>query len=139
MDKKVLAIYYTQSGQMGDIINSFTAPISQAGATVEKVVIKPVEAYTFPWKGNRFFASDADGVFFRLNLDTIFLDARQLDDCQDIVALLEHVDWWKGSLARRLIFQPITHQAAIERPLQVEQGFEGIGESCNHGRTPCCR
>src|ERR1700744_3487413 len=62
MDKKVLAIYYTQSGQMGDIINSFTAPISQAGATVEKVVIKPVETYTFPWKGNKFFAVMPDCV-----------------------------------------------------------------------------
>ena len=62
MDKKVLAIYYTQSGQMGDIINSFTAPISQAGATVEKVGIKPVETYTFPWKGNKFFAVMPDCV-----------------------------------------------------------------------------
>jgi len=62
MDKKVLAIYYTQSGQMGDIINSFTAPLFQAGATVEKVVIKPVEEYTFPWTGNRFFAVMPDCV-----------------------------------------------------------------------------
>ena len=62
MDKKVLAIYYTQSGQMGDIINSFTAPLTEAGATVEKVPIKPVAEYTFPWKGNLFFSVMPDCV-----------------------------------------------------------------------------
>ncbi|MBV8391304.1 MAG: hypothetical protein JO080_15975 [Mucilaginibacter sp.] len=62
MDKKVLAIYYTQSGQMGDIINSFTAPIARAGATVEKVQVKPVQEYKFPWKGNHFFSVMPDCV-----------------------------------------------------------------------------
>ena len=62
MDKKVLAIYYTQSGQMGDIINSFTAPIADAGAIVEKVQVKPVKEYKFPWKGNHFFSVMPDCV-----------------------------------------------------------------------------
>jgi len=56
MDKKILAIYYTQSGQMGDIIDSFTAPLAEAGNTVEKVLIKPIEDYNFPWTGSRFFS-----------------------------------------------------------------------------------
>jgi hypothetical protein len=62
MDKKVLAIYYTQSGQMGEIIDSFTAPIAATGAMVEKVQIKPVADYAFPWKGNLFFAVMPDCV-----------------------------------------------------------------------------
>ena len=62
MDKKILAIYYTQSGQMGDIINSFTKPIAEAGATVEKVQVKPVTEYKFPWKGNHFFSVMPDCV-----------------------------------------------------------------------------
>ena len=62
MDKKVLAIYYTQSGQMGDIISSFTAPIAEAGATVEKVQVQPVTEYKFPWKGNHFFSVMPDCV-----------------------------------------------------------------------------
>lgn len=62
MDKKVLAIYYTQSGQMSDIINSFTTPIAKAGAIVEKVIVKPVAEYTFPWKGNQFFSVMPDCV-----------------------------------------------------------------------------
>ena len=62
MDKKVLAIYYTQSGQMGEIIDSFTAPVAAAGAVLEKVQIKPVDDYTFPWKGNLFFSVMPDCV-----------------------------------------------------------------------------
>ncbi len=62
MDKKVLAIYYTQSGQLGDIIDSFTAPLVAAGASVEKVVIRPVENFLFPWTGKRFFSVMPDCV-----------------------------------------------------------------------------
>jgi hypothetical protein len=56
MNKKVLAVYYTQSGQMGDIIDTFTAPLAAAGASVEKVIIKPIEDFNFPWTGKRFFS-----------------------------------------------------------------------------------
>ena len=56
MQKKVLAIYYTQSGQMGDIIDSFIAPLIYTGLSVEKAVIKPVANYDFPWTGKRFFS-----------------------------------------------------------------------------------
>jgi len=56
MNKKILAIYYTQSGQMREIIDSFTAPLAQAGETVEKVEIKPLEDYNFPWTGSSFFS-----------------------------------------------------------------------------------
>jgi len=62
MDKKILAIYYTQSGQMRDIINSFTAPLVEAGAVVEKVQVKLVSDYPFPWTGARFYSVMPDCV-----------------------------------------------------------------------------
>lgn len=62
MDKKVLAIYYSQSGQMTDIINSFTAPIAAAGATVEIVRVKLESDYPFPWTGARFYSVMPDCV-----------------------------------------------------------------------------
>ncbi len=55
MSKKVLAIYYSQSGQLGEIIDSITAPLVAAGVVVEKVRIKPVNDYPFPWTGERFY------------------------------------------------------------------------------------
>ncbi|ASU34584.1 hypothetical protein [Mucilaginibacter xinganensis] len=56
MNKRVLAIYYTQSGQMGEIIDAFTAPLTEAGVSVETSRIKLVANYDFPWTGKRFFS-----------------------------------------------------------------------------------
>ena len=62
MNKKVLAIYYTQSGQLAEIISSFTAPLDESGAIVENVQIKPVEDFKFPWTGSGFFSVMPDCV-----------------------------------------------------------------------------
>jgi hypothetical protein len=62
MGKKVLAVFYSQSGQLEDIIDHFTQPLQDAGATVEKLRIYPAEAYTFPWTGKSFFAVMPDSV-----------------------------------------------------------------------------
>ncbi|QKJ32658.1 hypothetical protein HQ865_23805 [Mucilaginibacter mali] len=56
MSKKVLAIYYTQSGQMTDIISNFTAPLIAGGVDVDIVLVQPVVNYDFPWTGSRFFS-----------------------------------------------------------------------------------
>jgi hypothetical protein len=62
MSKKVLAIYYSQSGQLGEIIDNFTAPLIESGALVEKVNINPPVAYPFPWTGKTFFSVMPDCV-----------------------------------------------------------------------------
>lgn len=62
MDKKVLAIYYTQSGQFTEIIDSLTAPLVAGGVSVEKVIVKPVVDFNFPWTGKRFFSVMPDCV-----------------------------------------------------------------------------
>ena len=56
MTKKVLAIYYTQSGQLGQIIDCFTAPLIDAGITVEKVRATLADDYPFPWTADAFFS-----------------------------------------------------------------------------------
>ncbi len=62
MSKKVLAIYYTQSGQLEEIVDSFTAPFVEAGVSVEKLRIKTKVDYPFPWTGKRFFEMMPDSV-----------------------------------------------------------------------------
>jgi hypothetical protein len=62
MNKKVLVIYYSQSGQLGDIINSFCSPLMAAGNTVEMIRVLPLKAYPFPWTGKSFFAVMPDCV-----------------------------------------------------------------------------
>ena len=62
MSKKILVIYYSQSGQLGEILDSFTRPLVEAGHTVEKCCVQPAVAYPFPWKGKSFFTVMPDCV-----------------------------------------------------------------------------
>ncbi len=55
MSKKVLVIYYTQSGQLAQIVENFTASFDRAGVVLEKVVVKPQHEFLFPWNSKRFF------------------------------------------------------------------------------------
>ncbi len=62
MGKKVLAVFYTQSGQLSDILDHFTKPLTDAGASVEKLRVYPAVPYPFPWTGKAFFAVMPDCV-----------------------------------------------------------------------------
>jgi len=56
MSKKVLAICYTQSGQLREILDNFTEPLIEAGVSVEKVNINLKDNYPFPWTADGFFS-----------------------------------------------------------------------------------
>jgi hypothetical protein len=62
MSKKVLAIYYSQSGQLRDIINNLSAPLLASGCTVETVSVKLKNEFPFPWTSEKFFALMPDCV-----------------------------------------------------------------------------
>ena len=62
MSKKILVIYYSQSGQLGEILDCFTKPLTDAGHQVEKICVQPSQAYPFPWKGKSFFSVMPDCV-----------------------------------------------------------------------------
>ncbi len=62
MGKKVLAVFYSQSGQLEQIIDQFTRPLTEAGATVEKLRVYPEQPYPFPWTGKSFFSVMPDCV-----------------------------------------------------------------------------
>jgi hypothetical protein len=62
MNKKVLAIYYSQSGQLKKIIDNFCEPFINADAVVEKVQVKLKHDFAFPWTTKRFFSVMPDCV-----------------------------------------------------------------------------
>ena len=62
MGKKVLAVFYSQSGQLEQIIDHFMQPFIEAGVTVEKLRVYPENPYPFPWTGRTFFAVMPDAV-----------------------------------------------------------------------------
>ncbi|HTJ48328.1 MAG TPA: hypothetical protein VL443_02660 [Cyclobacteriaceae bacterium] len=53
--KKILVLYFTQSGQLKRILQFLTKPLTDAGHEVHFEEIKPVEEYPFPWNGFQFF------------------------------------------------------------------------------------
>jgi hypothetical protein len=63
MSKKVLAVYFTQTGQMESIINHFTGPLEASpDITVEKMRIYPVQSFPFPWTSAVFFDAMPESV-----------------------------------------------------------------------------
>jgi hypothetical protein len=63
MSKKVLVVYYTQTGQLLDIVNSITAPLA-ADSEVSLVFeeLKPKPPYPFPWSSDEFFQAMPESV-----------------------------------------------------------------------------
>lgn len=53
--KRILILYYTQSGQLLDILQSVATPLISAGHTVHFEEIQPAEKFPFPWSAYQFF------------------------------------------------------------------------------------
>ncbi|MDB5273880.1 MAG: hypothetical protein JWO58_2247 [Chitinophagaceae bacterium] len=63
MNKKVLIVYYTQSGQLQEIVESFAAPfVKDSGVVVETLRIYPQHDFAFPWTSDRFFDAMPESV-----------------------------------------------------------------------------
>lgn len=62
MSKKILVLYYSQTGQLTEIVETFTAPIRQAGISVETIRAQPQNDFDFPWNGQRFFDAMPESV-----------------------------------------------------------------------------
>lgn len=62
MVKKILVIYYSQTGQLRQILDRFTEPLEKAGHLVDMVAVQPEKDFPFPWTGKSFFAAMPDCV-----------------------------------------------------------------------------
>ncbi|MBB34244.1 MAG: dialkylrecorsinol condensing enzyme [Hirschia sp.] len=62
--RRVLAVYYSQTGQLGDITASTLQPLlDDPDIHVDLVNLKPVESYPFPWPFWRFFDTFPETVY----------------------------------------------------------------------------
>jgi hypothetical protein len=62
MSKKILILYYSQSGQLTEVIDSFTCPFRETNISVEIVRVKPENDFEFPWTSKRFFDAMPESV-----------------------------------------------------------------------------
>ena len=63
MDKKVLLVYYTQTGQLRDIADAISSTLG-AGGGISLMVeeLKPRPAFPFPWTSDSFFQAMPESV-----------------------------------------------------------------------------
>ena len=63
MVKRVLVVYYSQTGQLEDIVNSICAPL-KADGDVEVIYekIRPKTPFPFPWTSDEFFQAMPESV-----------------------------------------------------------------------------
>ncbi|MDA3952467.1 MAG: hypothetical protein PF485_02400 [Bacteroidales bacterium] len=61
--QKILILYYSQSGQLTEIVKNFAKPFEKSNNySVHYANIEPVREYNFPWKGYEFFDSFPESV-----------------------------------------------------------------------------
>ncbi|GAB3015224.1 hypothetical protein GCM10027051_18710 [Niabella terrae] len=59
---RILVPYYTQSGQLREILNYFTAPLMDAGVEVEFLQNRTKKPFPFPWTKPEFFDTVPESV-----------------------------------------------------------------------------
>ncbi|WP_152267474.1 hypothetical protein [Agriterribacter humi] len=116
MSKKILAVYFTQSGQLGDIIDHFTKPLESFPDTVvEKVRIYPAKPFPFPWTSPLFFNAmpeSVDGV-------PTALEPFTFKEAQYDLIILGYQPWFlspsipAGSLLRHLSFKAVLNNTPV--------------------------
>ena len=62
--KKVLVLYYSQSGQLSSMVDSVTAPLKESSSViVDYCAIKPITDYSYPWKFYPFFDAFPEAIY----------------------------------------------------------------------------
>ncbi|MCB0700953.1 MAG: dialkylresorcinol condensing enzyme DarA [Chitinophagales bacterium] len=61
MKKKILVLYYTQSGQLRNILDSVVSDIKDE-TDIDFAEIKPEQPFSFPWKASSFFDAMPESV-----------------------------------------------------------------------------
>lgn len=82
--KKVLILYYSQSGQLREVIDSIVNPLKKSGGVeCHCRAIKPVHPYPYPWPFYTFFDAFPEAV----NLDGCAVEELELDADYDLIIL----------------------------------------------------
>ncbi len=82
--KKVLVLYYSQSGQLRDVIDNIVTPLEKSAAIeCHCRAIKPVRPYPYPWPFYTFFDAFPEAV----HLDGCSVEEMELEADYDLIVL----------------------------------------------------
>ncbi len=73
--KKVLVLYYSQSGQLKRVLDSFLSKLPDEEISVDMKAIEPKHKYPFPWPFYTFFDEFPESVF---------MDGCEINEVQDL-------------------------------------------------------
>jgi hypothetical protein len=90
MGKKVLVLYYSQSGQLGDIVNNFVQPFRDSDVALEIIRIKPKKDFHFPWTSDSFFDAMPESV---LGV-SVELESFQLNESKYDLVIFAYQPWF---------------------------------------------
>lgn len=88
MNKKILVISYSQTGQLHEILNNFLKPFEEF--EIEQVSIQPKQQYPFPWTSDVFFDAMPECVFE----EAIELAPYELKSAQYDLIVLGYQPWF---------------------------------------------
>lgn len=89
MTQNILCIYYSQTGQLGRIIDNFCKPL-QSQHNVEIVNVSLQKTFEFPWSGKDFFEAMPDSVLGK----TVPLEDLQLKRNQYDLIIFGYQPWF---------------------------------------------
>jgi hypothetical protein len=111
MGKKVLAIYYSQSGQLRDIIDNLCEPLEAAGYIIERLQVRLQDDYPFPWTSQSFFSVMPDCVLGTTKELAPFI----LKETRYDLVILGYQAWF---LSPSIPFNSLMHQPEIKAILK---------------------
>ncbi|HOX81849.1 MAG TPA: hypothetical protein PLJ60_05245 [Chryseolinea sp.] len=82
--KKILVVYFTQSGQQRSILESLVKPLVEAGQSIHFESIEPVQQYPFPWSAFQFFNAFPE-TFMQKSLELKPLSAKAFEEYDLII------------------------------------------------------
>ncbi|WP_274585019.1 dialkylresorcinol condensing enzyme [Neisseria leonii] len=89
--KKVLLVYYSQTGQLAGLAHRFAEPLRQSGAVrLDCVGLRPQKPYPFPWPFWRFFDTFPETVHFRPEA----LEEPEIPDGDYDVVVIAYTVWF---------------------------------------------
>ena len=88
--KKVLVLYYSQTGQLRNVLDSFISKLGDEDIQVDIQMVKPKSEYPFPWPFYTFFDEFPESVY----MDGCELEEmEELDDDYDLI-ILGYTVWY---------------------------------------------
>lgn len=88
--KKVLVLYYSQTGQLKSVLDSFVSKLGDEEIKIDMKAIKPKSEYPFPWSFYQFFDEFPESV----HMDGCELDKlEELENDYDLI-ILGYTVWY---------------------------------------------